>query len=133
MSWQEYVDNNLMCVVDSDGNTLSSAALVGLENSVWAKSPAFPEMTTEEMEVIKGYMADPSTNKGSFTIGGVKFMAIMSDDPETKLRGAVKEGGCAISKTGKTLVIGIWHKPVLASACNKIVETLAEYLLSVDY
>jgi hypothetical protein len=49
------------------------------------------------------------------------------------LAGKCTGGGCAISKTNKTLVVGIWHEPVVASACNKIVETLAEYLIGVDY
>lgn len=134
MSWQEYVDNNLMCVVNSDGDTLKSAALIGLDgNSVWASSPEFPEVSSEEIATIKSYLADPSSNKGSFLIGGVKYMSLGSDDPETKIRGKCAGGGCAISLTGQTLVVGIWAVPVTPSACNKIVETLAEYLISVEY
>ncbi len=49
MGWQEYVDNNLMCAVDHEGRTLKAAALVGLDGSVWAQSPEFPEVTTEEV------------------------------------------------------------------------------------
>eukprot|EP00199_Chlamydomonas_sp_CCMP681_P005220 CAMPEP_0119101372 /NCGR_PEP_ID=MMETSP1180-20130426/445_1 /TAXON_ID=3052 ORGANISM="Chlamydomonas cf sp, Strain CCMP681" /NCGR_SAMPLE_ID=MMETSP1180 /ASSEMBLY_ACC=CAM_ASM_000741 /LENGTH=131 /DNA_ID=CAMNT_0007085487 /DNA_START=29 /DNA_END=424 /DNA_ORIENTATION=+ len=131
MSWQEYVDNNLQCPVDAEGSTLKASALVGLENSVWAKSADFPDMSTDEMDVIKAIF--DGTNPGSFTIGGLKYMALGSEDPETKMRGKCAGGGCSISKTGKTLVIGIWATPVLASACNKVVEALAEYLVSVDY
>lgn len=135
MSWQEYVDNNLMCPLDHEGNTLASAALVGLENSVWAKSPNFPELTVEEMEVMKGIFE--GKNPGSFTMGGVKYMVLGSEDPETKLRGKRQGGGCSVVKTGKTMVVGIYDSPdaysQLASACIKIVETLAEYLISVDY
>ncbi len=88
---------------------------------------------TAQVEVIKGYFADPSSNKGSFTIGGTKFLSLGSDDPETKLRGKCQGGGIAVSKTNKALVIGIWHEPVVASACNKIVEELAAYLVSTDF
>mmetsp|Transcript_16290 Transcript_16290/g.40535 ORF Transcript_16290/g.40535 Transcript_16290/m.40535 type:complete len:132 (-) Transcript_16290:459-854(-) len=131
MSWQEYVDNNLMCPLDTNGGKLNSAALVGLDGSVWAQSPAFPAITPEEAEAMQKIMG--GTNPGSFTIGGAKYMVLMSDDPETKIRGKIKGGGCAISKTNQTLVIGIWEEPIPAAACNKVVEALAEYLLSVSY
>lgn len=49
MSWQEYVDKNLMCPLDTEGGTLTSAALVGLDGSVWAQSPGFPAITPEEV------------------------------------------------------------------------------------
>jgi hypothetical protein len=84
-----------------------------------------------QVAAIKDILA--GNNPGSFTIGGVKYMVCMSEDPDTKLRGKSKGGGCAVSKTSKALVIGIWAEPVLASTCNKIVEALAEYLISVDY
>lgn len=32
----------------------------------------------------------------------------MSDEPDAKLRGKCQGGGCAINKTGQTLVVGIW-------------------------
>jgi hypothetical protein len=60
-------------------------------------------------------------------------MVLMSEEPETKLRGKSRGGGCAVSKTTKALVIGIWAEPVPPATCNKIVEALAEYLVSVDY
>lgn len=151
MSWQEYVDNNLMCPLDSESRTLVSAALVGLEGSVWAKSSNFPDFTqaevgcafhlycisrwgfcrrsglhlragspTAQIEAVKNIMA--GNNPGAFTIGGAKYFVLMSDDPETKLRGKINQGGCSISKTGKTLVVGIWADPITAGQCNKVVE-----------
>ena len=52
MSWDAYVTNNLMCVVDKDGNTLTSAALVGQDTTpdaspVWAQSPDSPPHPSE--------------------------------------------------------------------------------------
>ncbi|KAF5828948.1 profilin-3 [Dunaliella salina] len=130
--WQAYVDNNLMCPLDEAGTTLSSAALAGLEDcSVWAQSPSFPGFSPEEIEAVKGIM--DGKNPGSFTVGGVKYMVIMSEDPSTKLRGKCKGGGCSICKTNQALIVGIWQEPVTASICNKIVEALYEYMISVDY
>lgn len=131
MSWQEYVDNNLMCALDSEGRTLSGAALVGHDGSVWAKSAAFPDLTVEQVQGILTILG--GNNTGSFTMGDVKYMVCMSEEPETKLRGKCKGGGCSVSKTGQTLVIGIWAEPIPAASCNRVVEALAEYLFSVNY
>jgi hypothetical protein len=44
MSWQSYVDDHLMC--DIDGQQLTSAAIVGLDGSVWAQSEKFPQVSS---------------------------------------------------------------------------------------
>lgn len=42
MSWQVYVDDHLMCEIE--GNHLTSAAIIGQDGSVWAKSENFPQV-----------------------------------------------------------------------------------------
>jgi len=69
----------------------------------------------------------------SFTIGGTKYMVLMSEDPESKLRGKCQGGGCSVNKTVTCLVVGIWKEPVPASACNRVVEALGEYLKDNNY
>ena len=41
MSWQEFVDGQLMVEL-SGGNYLSSAAIMGQDGNIWAQSPNFP-------------------------------------------------------------------------------------------
>jgi len=48
MSWQEYVDDHLMCELPNAGN-LKSAAIVGLDGGVWAQSPDFPTLSNAEV------------------------------------------------------------------------------------
>ncbi len=48
MSWQEYVDDHLMCDLPN-GGTLKSAAIVGLDGGVWAQSPEFPALGDDEV------------------------------------------------------------------------------------
>ena len=48
MSWQEYVDDHLMCDLPN-GGTLKSAAIVGLDGGVWAQSPEFPSLGDDEV------------------------------------------------------------------------------------
>lgn len=61
---QTYVDQNLMCPVDADGNTLQSAALVGLDGGIWAQSPDFPALTPAEALAMLGILDDPDSNPG---------------------------------------------------------------------
>lgn len=70
-----------MCAVDPESRTLASAALLGHDGSVWAQSPTFPAVTSAEAAAIMQILADPTSHSGSFTMGGVKYMVIASDDP----------------------------------------------------
>ncbi|CAM0880154.1 unnamed protein product [Alopecurus aequalis] len=53
MSWQVYVDEQLLCEID--GNHLTAAAILGHDGSVWAESENFPKFKPEE---IAGIMKD---------------------------------------------------------------------------
>lgn len=44
MSWQTYVDDHLMCEIESTGHHLTAAAIIGHDGSVWAQSSAFPQV-----------------------------------------------------------------------------------------
>ena len=44
MSWQTYVDEHLMCEIEGSGQHLSSAAITGLDGTVWAQSAKFPQV-----------------------------------------------------------------------------------------
>ncbi|GKV27200.1 hypothetical protein SLEP1_g36398 [Rubroshorea leprosula] len=43
MSWQTYVDDHLMG--DIEGHRLAAAAILGHDDSVWAQSSAFPQLS----------------------------------------------------------------------------------------
>lgn len=44
MSWQTYVDDHLMCEIEGTNNHLTSAAILGIDGSVWAQSANFPQV-----------------------------------------------------------------------------------------
>lgn len=48
MSWQEYVDEHLMCEFENGGR-LQSAAILGHDGGVWAESPDFPQISDAEV------------------------------------------------------------------------------------
>lgn len=55
MSWQEYVDSGLV-----GSGKISVAALIGQDQSIWAKSSNFPAVTSQQIaSILKGF-SDPS-------------------------------------------------------------------------
>lgn len=59
MSWQDYIDQQLMCTLPSGGQ-LSHAAIVGTDGGVWAQSESFPAITEEEIAALVKGFDDPS-------------------------------------------------------------------------
>ena len=60
MSWQEYVDDHLMCELPN-GGILKSAAIVGSDGGVWAQSPDFPTLSNDEVRALKILSSAPSS------------------------------------------------------------------------
>lgn len=120
-----------MAPLDHAGNTLTSASLVGFDGGIWASSPAFPALSAAEAATIMKAFEEGS-GIGSFTIGDVKYMNVQGD-PGKVVRGKCHGGGCCICKTISCLVFGIWMEPITAPACNKVVESLGEYLHNQGY
>lgn len=128
MSWQSYVDDHLLCPLPS-GNSLTSAAIIGVEGSVWASSDKFPQIKQEEITAIVNAFTDSSTlaQRGLF-IGGAKYFVIQGEQGIV-IRGKKGSGGVTVKKTALALVIGIYDEPVMPPECNTIVERLGDYLI----
>ncbi|KAH8504423.1 hypothetical protein POPTR_006G235200v4 [Populus trichocarpa] len=126
MSWQQYVDEHLMC--DIDGNTLTSAAIIGHDGSVWAQSATFPQFTAEEVAAIMKDFDEPgSLAPTGLFLGGAKYMVIQGEAGAV-IRGKKGSGGVTIKKTNQALVIGVYDEPLAPGQCNMIVERLGDYL-----
>ncbi|KAB5553196.1 hypothetical protein DKX38_010507 [Salix brachista] len=126
MSWQQYVDEHLMC--DIDGNTLTSAAIIGHDGSVWAQSATFPQFTAEEVAAIMKDFDEPgSLAPTGLFLGGTKYMVIQGE-PGAVIRGKKGSGGVTIKKTSQALIIGVYDEPLTPGQCNMIVERLGDYL-----
>ncbi|KAJ6743506.1 PROFILIN [Salix viminalis] len=125
MSWQQYVDEHLMC--DIDGNTLTSAAIIGHDGSVWAQSATFPQFTPEEVAAIMKDFDEPgSLAPTGLFLGGTKYMVIQGE-PGAVIRGKKGSGGVTIKKTSQALIIGVYDEPLTPGQCNMIVERLVDF------
>eukprot|EP00250_Pteridium_aquilinum_P002680 c12905_g1_i1 orf=261-662(+) len=133
MSWDTYVDEHLMCGLQS-GHTLTSAAIIGLEGGIWASSDKFPEIKPQEItDIVNAFSDNNSTlaQRGLF-IGGTKYLVVQGE-AGVVIRGKKGAGGVTIKKTNLALVVGIYDEPVTGGECNTIVEKLGDYLLDQGY
>ncbi|XP_051147996.1 profilin-A-like [Andrographis paniculata] len=127
MSWQSYIDEHLMCDVDSA--RLTSAAIIGLDGNVWARSNSFPQLNPEEIANIVKEFDEPGflAPTGLF-IGGAKYMVIQGE-PGAVIRGKKGSGGVTLKKTGQAVIFGIYNEPMAPGQCNMVVEKLGDYLI----
>ncbi|XP_057538317.1 profilin [Amaranthus tricolor] len=130
MSWQAYVDDHLMCEID--GNHLTSAAITGLDGTVWAQSPDFPQLKPEEVEgIIKDFEEPGTLAPTGLHLGGTKYMVIQGE-PGAVIRGKKGPGGVTIKKTKQALIIGIYDEPMAPGQCNMLVERIGDYLIEQE-
>ncbi|KAF3446717.1 hypothetical protein FNV43_RR11897 [Rhamnella rubrinervis] len=127
MSWQQYVDEHLMC--ETEGNYLTAAAIIGQDGNVWAQSAAFPQFKPEEIAAImKDFQEPGSLAPTGLFLGGTKYMVIQGE-PGAVIRGKKGPGGITVKKTSQALIIGIYNEPMTPGQCNVVVERLGDYLL----
>ncbi|KMZ59291.1 Profilin-6 [Zostera marina] len=127
MSWQAYVDDNMM--MELEGNCLTSAAILGHDGSVWAQSESFPQFKDQEIiDIMKEFDEPGSLAPVGLHLGGVKYLMIQGDPGEV-IRGKKGSGGACVKKTGQALLIGIYNEPMTPGQCNLIVEKLGDYLI----
>ncbi|KNC97293.1 profilin [Spizellomyces punctatus DAOM BR117] len=126
MSWQAYVDSNLIGT-----GKIQQAAIHGLDGSLWATSKGFSVAQNEVQTLIKSF-TDASTIRASgIHLNGSKYFTLRADD--RSIYGKQGQGGVVIVKTKQAVLIGVYDAPVQAGEATKVVEGLADYLISVNY
>ncbi|SAM09419.1 hypothetical protein [Absidia glauca] len=126
MSWQEYVDNNLIGT-----NQVSQAAIYGLNGAVWASSAGFKMSQPEVTELIEGFSDSMKVQGTGFHVNGVKYLTLRADDRSIYGKKG-SDGVCAV-KTTQAVLVGVYKEGIQPGSCTKVVEGLADYLLGVGY
>ncbi|XP_074582855.1 profilin-like [Curcuma longa] len=127
MSWQSYVDEQLLCEMEG-GVRLSAAAILGHDGNVWASSESFPEIKPEEFTAIMNdFDAPGSLAPIGLHLGGTKYMVIQGE-PGAVIRGKKGSSGVTIKNTNLALIFGIYDEPMTGGQCNIVVERVGDYL-----
>eukprot|EP00999_Lentomonas_sp_LEN2_P001617 NODE_2685_length_520_cov_144.893130_g2635_i0.p1 GENE.NODE_2685_length_520_cov_144.893130_g2635_i0~~NODE_2685_length_520_cov_144.893130_g2635_i0.p1 ORF type:complete len:129 (+),score=28.17 NODE_2685_length_520_cov_144.893130_g2635_i0:78-464(+) len=128
MSWQEYIDNNLVGT-----GYMRDAAIIGADGSVWAQSGF--ELTAEEAAAIPALIDDPTkAQAGGIMMAGVKFMCLRCDAETGELIGKKgPESFFAGRTTAGNFIVGIGQEGINPADLNSTVDGMVKYLGESGY
>eukprot|EP00055_Hartaetosiga_balthica_P010465 m.44621 g.44621 ORF g.44621 m.44621 type:complete len:130 (+) comp7181_c2_seq2:141-530(+) len=128
MSWTAQAENLV-----STG-MVSSAVIFGQDGVKWGGTEGF-DPKPEEIRLILNSLDDEQAAallpKHGVTIDGMKY-TYLRRDPGHSIVAKSKSGGCVISKTSKSVIIGTFKNPISVSQCVCEVEKLVDYLVSMQ-
>ncbi|KAK4329964.1 Profilin [Rhodotorula toruloides] len=138
MSWQAYVDTNLV-----GSGKVSKAAILGQQGGIWAQSAGYndgwpddvdlrAQLSQEEQNNLIKIHSDPSNAQANgVRAQGQKFLTIRADD--RSVYGKKQADGIIIVKTKQAILVAEYAHPTQPGEATKVVEELADYLISVGY
>ncbi|KAI0916192.1 hypothetical protein AcW1_009968 [Taiwanofungus camphoratus] len=126
MSWQAYVDTNLV-----GSGRVSKAAIIGLAGGVWASSPGYTLSTDEQKKIVASFNDPSSAQASGIRLAGQKFFTLQAN--ERSIYGKKAADGCVLVKTKQAVLVTEYVAPLQAAETTPVVESLADYLISVGY
>ncbi|EIW55824.1 profilin [Trametes versicolor FP-101664 SS1] len=126
MSWQAYVDTNLIGT-----GKIQKAAIIGLAGGVWASSPGYTLSAEEQKAIVTGFENPSSLQSSGVRLAGQKFFTLQAN--ERSIYGKKAADGCIIVKTKQAVLVAEYTAPNQAPEATPVVENLADYLIGVGY
>lgn len=121
-----YTDN-LLATAKLDKAVIYSRA----GDATWATSGGLQLQPNEIAEVVSGFDNPSGLQSNGLHIQGQKFMLLRADD--RSIYGRHDAEGVICVRTKQTVLIAHYPANVQAGEATKIVEQLADYLISVQY
>eukprot|EP01121_Diplochlamys_sp_Union-15-3_P012144 TRINITY_DN360_c0_g1_i10.p1 TRINITY_DN360_c0_g1~~TRINITY_DN360_c0_g1_i10.p1 ORF type:complete len:140 (-),score=35.05 TRINITY_DN360_c0_g1_i10:54-437(-) len=127
MSWQAYVDTNLV-----GSGHIAKAAIVPIGGGApWAVTKGF-NVTVPETQILSKSYSDPSGIRASgLNIAGERYIVLNAD--HKSIYGKKGAGGVITAKTGKCILIGVYTDKSTPGNAANTVEKLADYLVENGY
>lgn len=126
MSWQDYVDKQLMA-----SRCVTKAAIAGHDGNVWAKSEAFEISKDEVAKIVAGFENESLLTSGGVTIAGARYIYLSGTD--RIIRAKLGKVGVHCMKTQQTVVISLYEEPIQPQQAASVVEKLGDYLITCGY
>ncbi|KAG7088215.1 hypothetical protein E1B28_012232 [Marasmius oreades] len=126
MSWQEYVDTNLV-----GSGKVSRAAIIGLAGSVWACTPGFTLSAEEQRAIVNGFSQPDAVQTSGLRLAGQKYFTISANSQSIYLK--QKADGAVLVKTKQAVLVAEYKAPIQAGEATPVVEQLGDYLRGVNY
>jgi len=131
MSWQAYVDDNLV----KSGRVDKAAFIAADGASAWANSEGFtvsPEEGKEISAILNGN--DPARNHmwaEGVRVSGERYVVTRAEDRSLYARKG--RTGIVAVKTKQAIIVGHYGEEQQAGNAAHAVESLADYLIGVGY
>lgn len=126
MSWQDYVDKQLMA-----SRCVTKAAIAGHDGNVWAKSEAFEISKDEVAKIVAGFDNESLLTSGGLTIAGTRYIYLSGTD--RIIRAKLGKVGVHCMKTQQAVVISLYEEPIQPQQAASVVEKLGDYLITCGY
>ena len=125
MSWQQYVDANLVGT-----GTVTQAGIYDLQGNPWAytQNPPFAAQVAE-VAAVSGHMhtGDPSGLAGTgVVVAGVKYMFVQGSADE--VYGKKGNEGVVFCKCNTCIIVGYHNDKIQPGAMRSTVGKLADFL-----
>ncbi|KAH9067882.1 profilin [Lactarius vividus] len=126
MSWQTYVDTNLV-----GSGKVSRAAILGQQGGVWATSAGYTLSPQEQKDILAAFTNSDHVQTNGLKLVGQKFFTLQANNRSVYLKKSAD--GAVLVKTKQAVLVAEYLAPIQAPETTKIVEGLADYLISVGY
>ncbi|PZC82462.1 profilin [Helicoverpa armigera] len=126
MSWQDYVDKQLMA-----SRCVTKAAIAGHDGNVWAKSEGFEISKDEVAKMVAGFDNESLLTSGGLTIAGTRYIYLSGSD--RIIRAKLGKVGVHCMKTQQAVVISLYEEPIQPQQAASVVEKLGDYLITCGY
>jgi profilin len=126
MSWQDYVDNQLMA-----SHCIKHATIAGLDGGIWAKSENFEVAKEELAKLVQGFDKKELLTSGGVTLASQRYIYLSGTD--CVIRAKLGKMGVHCMKTNQAVIVAVYEEPVQPQQAASIVEKLGEYLMQHGY
>jgi len=126
MSWQVYVDSNLV-----GSRKIARAAILGQAGGIWASTAGFTITLDEAKKIVAAFGSAETVQASGVTLAGTKYFTLQAN--ERSIYGKKGADGVVIVKTKQAVLVAVYVAPIQAPEATPIVEGLADYLISVGY
>ncbi|KAF8733484.1 hypothetical protein AX14_003796 [Amanita brunnescens Koide BX004] len=126
MSWQAYVDTNLV-----GSGKVTKAAILGQKGGVWASSPGFTLSAEEQKAVVTAFDKRDQILASGLRLAGQKYFGISVDGSVIQLKKGAD--GAVIAKTKQAIIVAAYQLPLQSPETTVVVTGLADYLISANY
>lgn len=126
MSWQDYVDKQLMA-----SRCVTKAAIAGHDGNLWAKSEGFELSKDEIAKIVAGFENQSLLTSGGVTLAGNRYIYLSGTD--RVIRAKLGKVGVHCMKTQQAVVVSLYEEPIQPQQAASVVEKLGEYLMTCGY